>query len=150
MSEIKQVIVVRTKYPDGKNGTKGLRAGKLIAQACHASMAFITKQLKHSIERDKESIKPAVYKEDNIFRVILGESEIEWLDDNFAKVCLQVKSEEELMEIAAKAESVGIECNVITDSGLTEFKGVPTKTCLALGPDYSERIDEITGHLELY
>jgi PTH2 family peptidyl-tRNA hydrolase len=39
---------------------------------------------------------------------------------------------------------------VINDSGKTEFGGVPTKTCLALGPDLAERIDALTGHLELY
>ena len=38
---------------------------------------------------------------------------------------------------------------LITDAGLTEFNGVPTKTCLALGPDYPENIDPITGNLKL-
>lgn len=40
--------------------------------------------------------------------------------------------------------------NLITDSGLTEFGGVPTKTVCAIGPDYDEKIDKITGHLKLY
>jgi hypothetical protein len=39
---------------------------------------------------------------------------------------------------------------VITDSGRTEFAGVPTRTCLALGPDLASRIDSVTGGLELY
>jgi PTH2 family peptidyl-tRNA hydrolase len=39
---------------------------------------------------------------------------------------------------------------VITDSGRTEFCGVPTRTCLALGPDLASKIDAITGTLELY
>jgi hypothetical protein len=33
--------------------------------------------------------------------------------------------------------------------GRTEFGGVPTKSCLAMGPDEYERIDAITGHLKL-
>lgn len=33
--------------------------------------------------------------------------------------------------------------------GKTEFHGVPTRTCLAIGPDDSEKIDAITGQLQL-
>jgi PTH2 family peptidyl-tRNA hydrolase len=43
----------------------------------------------------------------------------------------------------------GIKHHVVTDSGLTEFGGVPTKTCVAIGPDKSSKIDIITGGLEL-
>ena len=35
------------------------------------------------------------------------------------------------------------------DAGRTEFHGVPTATCCAIGPDWPERIDPITGHLKL-
>jgi PTH2 family peptidyl-tRNA hydrolase len=38
---------------------------------------------------------------------------------------------------------------MIVDKGLTVFKGIPTKTCLAIGPHYPEKIDIITGHLPL-
>lgn len=40
--------------------------------------------------------------------------------------------------------------HLITDGGLTEFGGVPTRTCLGIGPDYDDRIDPVTGDLELY
>jgi PTH2 family peptidyl-tRNA hydrolase len=40
--------------------------------------------------------------------------------------------------------------HLITDRGLTEFGGVPTRTCLAVGPDYYDLIDPVTGDLELY
>jgi PTH2 family peptidyl-tRNA hydrolase len=40
--------------------------------------------------------------------------------------------------------------HLITDRGLTEFGGTPTRTCLAVGPDYDDRIDPVTGDLELY
>ena len=39
---------------------------------------------------------------------------------------------------------------VITDAGMTEFHGVPTKTCLALEPLPTEIADELTGGLPLY
>ncbi|NJO65883.1 MAG: hypothetical protein HC836_49780, partial [Richelia sp. RM2_1_2] len=35
------------------------------------------------------------------------------------------------------------------DRGNTEFHGKYTETCLVIGPDYSNRIDEITGKLKL-
>jgi len=78
-------------------------------------------------------------------------SEVEqtWLTGSFAKVCCRVNSEEELLVIRDKAVEAGLEVHVITDSGKTEFHGVPTNTCLAIGPDVAEKIDEITGHLEL-
>ena len=58
-------------------------------------------------------------------------------------------SEEELMGIHDKALDAGLEVHLITDSGKTEFHGEATDTCLAIGPDEAEKIDEITGNLEL-
>ena len=78
-------------------------------------------------------------------------SEVEriWLTGAFAKVCCLVNSEEELMSIFDKANAAGLEVHLITDSGKTEFHGQPTRTCLAIGPDVAEKIDVLTGHLEL-
>jgi peptidyl-tRNA hydrolase, PTH2 family len=144
MSKVKQVIVVRTKYPDGKDGTKGLRAGKLIAQATHAAMAFITNRLREA----KWNQRPSAFSQriNNLFSV----AEWEWIEGNFAKVCCQVQNEVELRELYEKAQIAGLEAHLIQDSGLTEFDGVPTITALAIGPDYSEKIDPITGSLKLY
>ncbi len=36
------------------------------------------------------------------------------------------------------------------DEGATEFAGVPTVTALAVGPDYSDLLDPVTGWLDLY
>jgi PTH2 family peptidyl-tRNA hydrolase len=60
-----------------------------------------------------------------------------------------VDSEAELLEIAQKAREARV-IHVITDAGHTEFGGVPTKTCLAIGPDEDEKIGAITGHLKLF
>jgi len=43
-----------------------------------------------------------------------------------------------------------LETHLITDNGTTEFNSVPTNTCIAIGPDYSDKIDMITKHLKLY
>ena len=124
MIDVKQVIVIRKDLK--------MRRGKECAQACHASIAFLTRQLQNG-----GSIK-------------LSKPAKEWIDSNFAKVCLQVDSEQQLMEIKAKAEFAGLEVHLVTDAGLTEFHGVPTVTCLAIGPDYSDRIDPVSGELKLY
>lgn len=125
MSEIKQVIVMRKDLK--------MRRGKEVAQGCHASIAFLARQLQGS----KSSVK-------------VSDAGREWIEAGYAKVCLQVNSEEELLEIKAKAECAGLEVHLVTDSGLTEFNGVATNTCLAIGPDYSAKIDPVTGHLKLY
>ena len=44
---------------------------------------------------------------------------------------------------------MNVECHVITDNGTTEFNGIPTKTCLALGPDKAEILDKVSGHFKL-
>ena len=48
-----------------------------------------------------------------------------------------------------QAKQDGIPCALIEDEGLTEFNGVKTKTCIAIGPWYADEIDQITGHLKL-
>ena len=59
-------------------------------------------------------------------------------------------SEEALLDIAKKAEERRIIASVITDAGMTEFHGIPTKTCLALEPLPTDIADELTGTLPLY
>ena len=78
------------------------------------------------------------------------EAEQAWMEGLFTKVCVRVNSDEELLSVARAAEKEGIRVEVITDAGKTEFAGVPTRTCLALGPDLTSKIDAVTGNLELY
>ena len=84
------------------------------------------------------------------YRLFFNKAEREWLLGSFAKVCLQIESEEELKEIYNKAKEKGLVAEQVIDSGKTEFHGVPTLTAVAIGPDKPERIDEITSHLKLY
>jgi PTH2 family peptidyl-tRNA hydrolase len=101
-----------------------MRAGKAIAQGAHASMAVILENKDHPLVN-------------------------EWLSGKFTKVCVRVESEEELLDTYNKAKKNGLLTSLITDSGLTEFHGVPTRTCIAIGPAYSEDLEPITGHLKL-
>jgi len=108
-----------------------MRRGKEIAQGCHASMAFILQGLDY-LNGEKGSILA------------------EWLKGGQTKICLQIHSEDELMALHKEAIDAGLEAHFITDAGRTEFGGVPTKTCVAIGPNKSEDIDKITKHLKLY
>ena len=125
-TSIKQVIVMRHDLK--------MRRGKQIAQGSHASMSFICRRLQSS---------------NSVSLNDFNQEQRAWLTGAFAKICCRVNSEEELMDIHDKAITAGLEVHLITDSGKTEFHGQPTRTCLAIGPDFSDRIDPITGHLEL-
>jgi PTH2 family peptidyl-tRNA hydrolase len=72
-----------------------------------------------------------------------------WLNGLFTKVVVSCDSEQELLELYEQANSNGLPSSLIVDAGLTEFNGVPTKTCIAIGPAKSEYIDKITEHLKL-
>jgi peptidyl-tRNA hydrolase, PTH2 family len=74
----------------------------------------------------------------------------EWVETGTTKICLQVQSEEELLSLYQAALKAGLEAYLVKDAGRTEFKGVETYTAVAIGPNQSEAIDKITGHLKLY
>lgn len=132
MSKIKQVIIIRRDL--------NMRRGKEIAQGSHASMDFLIERVK------KASRQPT----SNQISIALNDVELSWISDGMAKVCLQVASEGELLEIHKNAKKIGLESHLICDSGKTEFSGVPTFTAIAIGPASSELIDPITGSLALY
>ena len=123
MEEVKQVIVMRKDLK--------MRRGKEIAQGGHAVIAWL-------VERGQG---PTMFSEEETLWITNGLSTI---------VCLQVSSEQELVDVYEKACQAKLIAHLITDAGLTEFAGVPTKTCCAIGPDDSASIDLITGHLKLY
>ena len=141
MSDIKQVIVMRKKFdfPDGTS--RKLRTGKMIAQGAHASLKVILDSMDRKNLGDTREILETSYD--------YGSPMDEWINGQFTKICLSVNSEEELDALYAKAQELNLQCALIVDSGKTEFNGVPTKTCIAIGPTHSELIDEVTGELPL-
>ena len=74
-----------------------------------------------------------------------------WFNGPFAKICLGVENEKELLELYGKVkkEAKEIPCVLITDSGRTEFHGIPTHTCIGIGPFWADEIDKFTGELKL-
>lgn len=101
-----------------------MRVGKCAAQVAHASLGVTLKNLDHPDVKG-------------------------WLAGRFVKIVVYVNSEEELFEIYDKALEEGILVELITDAGFTEFKGVATNTCIAVGPGKVEDVNKVTGHLPL-
>ncbi len=139
-NKLKQILVMRKDLK--------VRRGKEWAQISHASSSIIIQNLSELEQLRQMNLSTSPYASkyfsNNIKKLH------EWcFNGKFTKVSVYVNSEQELLEIYNKAKDQGILCSLITDSGLTEFHGVPTITCCAIGPDYSEILDPITGHLKL-
>ena len=137
MDEPKMVIVARKDL--------NMRKGKLAAQCAHAAMKIILDLM------NKSNPNPygLVAKTKRDFAIPDVDPLNVWLNGRFTKVVVSVDSEQELLDIKAKADAAGIRTALITDAGLTEFHGIPTNTCIAVGPDYPAKIDPITGTLKL-
>ena len=127
----KQVIVIRRDLR--------MRRGKEIAQGAHAATAWLA-------GRVLQNLMP----NGSVAHLVLSSAEQAWLQSSFRKVTVKVNSEDELMAVYEQALAAGLAVDLITDRGLTEFGGIPTRTCLAVGPDYDDLVDPVTGGLELY
>ncbi|MBV8610952.1 MAG: peptidyl-tRNA hydrolase, partial [Singulisphaera sp.] len=102
----KQVIVMRRDL--------GMRRGKEIAQGAHASMMWLALRIR----------QPGY---------TFTEAERRWLDGPFTKVCVRVESEDGLLAVVQRAQQAGVLVQLCVDAGRTEFHGVPTPTCCAVG-----------------
>ena len=132
---IKQIIIVRKDL--------NMRKGKIAAQASHASMKVFFERMTRLHFSGKD-----------LYETSFTPEMMTWLDweegkTGFTKICVSVDSEEELFELKRKADEAGLPNAIILDNGLTEFGGVKTYTCLAIGPDQSEKIDLLTRDLKL-
>lgn len=124
----KQVILVRKDLD--------MPVGKIAAQVAHASMGAVLNEGDWNGQDFTLECKDAM---------------AEWLPVgySFAKVVLGVKNLGQLEKYELMAKEAGIPVAKTTDSGRTVFDGVPTVTCLAIGPAYIDDIDAITGKLRL-
>ena len=115
-----------------------MRKGKMVAQGAHASMKAVLDSMKFMSKENSMILK---FNNNSAMQ--------DWIGGRFTKVCVSVDSEAELLEIFNKAKAAKLTSALIIDAGATEFNGVPTKTCCAIGPAWSDEIDNITGHLKL-
>jgi peptidyl-tRNA hydrolase, PTH2 family len=99
-----------------------LPVGKLAAQVAHASVSSYDKS--NSAKKKK------------------------WLSEGMKKVVLKVKDEKELLKYADSARMAGLATSIITDAGRTVVEP-GTITCVGIGPDDEDSIDNITGNLKM-
>jgi len=125
--KVKQVIVMRKDLNMSK--------GKMVTQGAHASIAFLTNKMKDNLSNPEA-----------LWWVNLSQAEKEWVYGTFFKVCVGVNDEKELLDIGYNAVMLGLSVKYIEET--TGFDK-PTVTCLAIGPDYSSKIDPVTKHLKL-
>lgn len=140
--EVKQVIAVRRDLK--------MRRGKECSQVAHASMAALL---------DEMDNRKLMFLTERVLITNPFRDPIHlWLSGAFVKIVVKVNSEDELFDVFHNALAytcnddttrVKMPCSIIKDNGKTEFKGVPTFTCCAVGPWWAPEIDKITGHLEL-
>jgi peptidyl-tRNA hydrolase, PTH2 family len=121
-SRVKQVIAYRRDLK--------MRKGKIAAQVAHASLAAVVRGEHGPVDE---------------LRVALDGPTAHWLRHRSAKVVLSVEDEAALTAIHDLARRAGLPRALITDSGRTEFHGVPTRTAVAVGPATEEEVDAITG-----
>lgn len=118
-TEVKQVIV----FPDDLVNSKGFKIGKgkYCNQTAHATvMAYETAS--------------AVAK-------------LAWMKNNKPVIVLRCPTISELQSLYDA--SIYMPRAIVKDSGRTEFNGIPTVTCIAIGPALASDIDVLTKHLKL-
>ncbi|KAL2259487.1 hypothetical protein VTK26DRAFT_6828 [Humicola hyalothermophila] len=125
--ECKLVLVVRTDL--------GMTKGKIAAQCSHATLACY-KALLAAAQSSSSSSSTAA----KLLR--------QWERHGQAKIAVQVKSEEELLVLQAKARSLGITAEVICDAGRTQIAS-GSRTVLGVGPAPKSVVDQVTGELKL-
>jgi len=138
--ETKQVIVLRKDLK--------MRKGKMVAQGAHASLKVILDMMNKATTF--EHICDPKHKQDTWTLCLSHQYPLHhWITGQFKKICVSVNSEEELISIYNQAKEAKLPCVLIEDNGLTEFNGVKTKTCVAIGPALEEDINNITKELKL-
>ena len=137
----KQVIVLRNKYPNANGELQKIRTGKLVSQGAHASLlGYKSASNDYNCEINFDN-PPILSDNSQAFEA--------WDEGAFTKITVYVETEEELVEVYENALKANLIAVMITDSGKTEFNGVPTKTAVAIGPAWDSLLKPITGSLKL-
>lgn len=111
---MKQVIVLRTDL--------GMSTGKLIVQACHASLGAYN-----------NADEPARNR---------------WEAGGATKIGVEVDGEAALMDLFKRAQRDGVPAYLVKDAGETEVDP-GTVTALGIGPAETGKIDKLTKDLDL-
>lgn len=141
----KQYIVVNRELK--------MSRGKLMSQAAHASMAWLT----HIIR--EEAFIPSPPWDDCVHADLVFSRDLYdgWINGSFTKIVLAVDSEEEMLELINKLEANGYTENrsffVIRDNCSTELEPDETgtrMTCIGFAPSESEKLSDIMKDYKLF
>ncbi|CAM1509465.1 Fc.00g032040.m01.CDS01 [Cosmosporella sp. VM-42] len=119
--ECKLVLCVRTDL--------GMTKGKIAAQCSHATLACYKRMTRTTNPQERSFLNT-------------------WERQGQAKIALQVKSQAEMLELQAKARSLGLTAETIQDAGRTQIEA-GSMTVLGIGPAPKSLIDQVTGKLKL-
>ena len=109
------------------------KLGKIAAQCGHATLACY-KTLLRASQKDPQSTEAKLLRQ--------------WERLGQAKIAVQVKGEDEMIELMRKARSLGVTAEAIQDAGRTQIQA-GSRTVLGVGPAPKSEVDKITGHLKL-
>jgi PTH2 family peptidyl-tRNA hydrolase len=129
---VKQVLVVRKDLP--------MPSGKQVGQGAHGAVNALAK------EDGAYIVQVGATHE---LRIPLDRDAKAWLDTDYRKIVLGIKSERALLELYEKARAAGLRCHLVRDNGLTVFNGEKTYTALAIGPHEDSVIDKLTKPMRL-
>jgi len=119
------------------NSALSMPVGKLAVQAGHAVQLAI----QNNMIRYTDIAHVILLKLKNPF--------MDWYKSDLKKkIALKVSSEDDLIDLKKQAIEKNLIVSEVIDVGLTFFEK-PTLTCIAIGPDFSYRIDEVTRRLSL-
>jgi len=123
--ECKLVLVVRTDL--------GMTKGKIAAQCSHATLACY-KTLFKAAQRAPGSPEARLLRR--------------WERGGQAKIAVQVRGHDDVMQLMGVARSLGVTAEVIADAGRTQIEP-GSLTVLGVGPAPKSLVDKVTGHLKL-
>lgn len=147
----KQLIIARKDLE--------MSPGKLAAQVSHASMSFLTTQIKNDWSKWISNSKDTYYSTELTFEKDLFE---QWIDGNFTKVVCQAKNKNQLLKAKTIAEQLGMvedkDFFLIKDNCYTELEPEKidengtgrTLTCIGFKPMEDKIIDQIGKKFHLY
>lgn len=141
--EYKQIIVARLDI--------NMSAGKFAAQVSHASMAFLTNQLRQNARRlDCNTVRTTC---DFDYGIWQG-----WINGIFTKIVLGVKDKKAMDKLIRKAKEHGMEEGKdffpIYDNCRTQLIAEEPDgtclTCVGFRPMHNDEIDPVTKRIRLY
>ena len=141
----KQIIIVRKDLQ--------MSIGKICSQVSHASMAFLTNEIRNEwskwISEDKTYYSVELTFDKDLFE--------QWIDGEFTKCVLKAKNKSQLLKAKTLAEEMRMTENedffCIYDNCHTELtpeEDGRTLTCIGFKPMDSEVIDKIGKKYQLY